>query len=186
MEVPPYIEYWQAWAKLGSSISTIFIALAGGSWFILTRRYSKRVEFDLEYDQFFNNEKSCILQLKFTLENKGQVEHKCYNLAFEVVKLQHNGRAISNPEKGFIYRSGNIVEAAAEYYYVRPGVKQRIVHTVFTPQGVRFVKVRAFFTYSKKRMDIDRKKPTMPQRLNLPGWTSLIRVIELKSEDPST
>src|SRR5262249_13977601 len=87
----------------------------------------------------------------------------------------------SDPAEGFVYRSGNIVEREAVYYYVRPGVCQRIVKTLCVPKKLNLAKVRAFFTYSANRLEIDTEKPTLPQRLVLPDWTSLVRVVDLKS-----
>jgi hypothetical protein len=158
------------------------VAVAAAFWFFLARSFSKRVEFDAEFQLYESEDpKRSIFEVTLLLDNKGQVEHQCYTLAFEVVEMRPDGTSISDPSEGFVYRSGNIVERDAVYYYVRPGVCQRIVKTLSVPTRVKLAKVRAFFTYSANRLEIDPAKPTLPQRLAVPDWISLVRVVDLKN-----
>src|SRR5215475_4534307 len=135
-------------SQILANAATILVAVAAAFWFFRSRRYSKRVEFNVEFNVFESGDpKSKILQLNLMLDNKGQVEHHCYILAYEVAEMRADGTCVADKKEGFIFRSGNIVEKDAEYYYVRPGVCQRIVTTIPVPNTVKLAKVRAFFTY---------------------------------------
>lgn len=162
-------------------ISTAAAVWGAAWWFCFSRRAARRIEFDLEHRVFKrqNPNNPHILQLNFKMDNKGQVENRFYTLAFEVMEMQGNGRSVHNPREGFIFRSGNIVNEEAEYYYVRPGVCQRITHLVCIPNNVDLVKVRAVFTFENKRRNIDPDKPLSKQYLSLSDWVSLMRVIPL-------
>jgi hypothetical protein len=181
MPEPAFLEIAKSISQIVANAATTLVAVAAAFWFFFSRRFSKRVEFDAEFQLYESGDPdTSILQVTLLLDNKGQVEHQCYTLAFEVVELRPNGTSVSDPSEGFVYRSGNIVERTAGYYYVRPGVCQRIVKTLSVPTRVKLAKVRAFFAYSANRLEIDLAKPTLPQRLALPDWTSLVRVVDLK------
>jgi hypothetical protein len=164
-----------------ANAATVLVAVAAAYWFFRSRRYSKRVEFNVEFDVFESGDpKSKILQVNLVLDNKGQVEHHCYTLAYEVVEMRADGSSVTDKSEGFVFRSGNIVAEKAGY--VRPGVCQRIVTTVHVPANVKLAKVRAFFTYSHKRLEFDPDKPIMPQWLDEDDWTALVRVVDLASK----
>jgi hypothetical protein len=183
MPDPTFLDTAKTVGQLVANAATALVAAAAAFWFFLSRRFSKRVEFNAEFQVFESGEPdSSILQVTLLLHNKGQVEHHCYTLAFEVVEMRPDGTSVSDPNEGFVYRSGNIVEPDAVYYYVRPGVCQRIVKTLSVPTRVKLGKVRAFFTYSANRLEIDRSEPTLPQRLRLTDWTSLVRVVDLTAQ----
>ncbi len=179
----PDLETIRAISQVIANAATALVATAAAFWFFFSRRFAKRVQFDAEFKIFkTGNPDNRLLEVMLLLDNKGQVEHYCYTLAFEVVEIGPDGRSVPDSNSGFIYRSGNIVEREAVYYYVRPGVCQRIVKTVVVPAHVKLVKVRAFFTYYAKRLEISRKEPTLEQRLQREDWTSLVRVVSLDSE----
>jgi hypothetical protein len=178
--IPSSLADVKAFAQIAANIATVAAAIAAAYWFYWSGRSSRRVEFDANFSVYkCINPEFKVLQVAFLLDNKGQVEHRCYTLAFEVVELDPDGRAISDSSEGFVFRSGNIVDQKAAYYYVRPGVCQRIVHVVSVPAHLKLAKVRAFFTYARQRIDIDPTKPTLSQRDGLPDWTSLVRVVDL-------
>lgn len=182
-----FLDTAKAISQIVANAATTLVAGAAAFWFFLSRRFSKRVEFDVEFQLFESGDpKTSILQVTLLLENKGYVEHRLYTLAFEVVEMLPDGTSVSDPSKGFVYRSGNVVEPEAIYYYVRPGVRQRFVKALSVPTQVKLAKVRAFFTYSANRLEIDPAKPTLPQRLVLPDWTALVRVVDLKSQPVAT
>jgi hypothetical protein len=165
-------------SEILANAATTLAAIAAAWWFYASGRFSKRVEFDVEFNVFeSDDQESKMLQVIFKLDNKGQVEHRCHTLAYEVVELRQE-KTVSEAE-GFVFRSGNIVEKEAEYYYVRPGVCQRIVTTLNVPSHVKLAKVRAFFTYDPPRIEIDSQKPILPQRYGRDDWTSLVRVVDI-------
>jgi len=167
-------------SQILANAATILVAVAAAFWFFRSRRYSKRVEFNVEFNVFESGDpKSKILQLNLMLDNKGQVEHHCYILAYEVAEMRADGTCVADKKEGFIFRSGNIVEKDAEYYYVRPGVCQRIVTTIPVPNTVKLAKVRAFFTYRLEGPKIDPDQPLMPQRFKRNDWTALVRIVDL-------
>jgi hypothetical protein len=180
MPEPTLLEITKLVTQIAANVATVLVAAAAAFWFFLSRRYSKRVEFDIEFHVYECGDQNRILQVTLLLDNKGFTEHRCYTLAFEVAEMLPEGRTISDPSHGFLYRSGNIVELKAGYYYVRPGVCQRIVRTLTVPKRVKLCKVRAFFTYSANRLEIDCTRPTLPQRLARPDWTSLVRMVDLE------
>jgi hypothetical protein len=178
-----FLDTAKAISQIAANAATTLVAGAAAFWFFFSRRFSKRVEFDAEFQLFESGDpETNILQVALLLENKGYLEHRLYTLAFEVVEMLPDGTSVSNPNMGFVYRSGNVVELEAVYYYVRPGVRQRFVKALRVPARVKLAKVRAFFTYSANRLKIDLTKPTLPQRLVLPDWTALVRVVDLKSQ----
>jgi hypothetical protein len=164
-----------------ANAATILVAVAAAFWFFRSRRYSRRVEFNVEFNVYESGDPEAkILQVNLMLDNKGQVEHHCYILAYEVVEMRPDGTCVSGEKEGeFVFRSGNLVEENAKYYYVRPGVCQRIVTTLRVPNTVKLAKVRAFFTYLNEGPEIDRSRPLMPQRFDRDDWTALVRVVDL-------
>ena len=187
MPEPAFLDTAKVSTQILANVATTLVALAAAFWFFISRRFSKRVEFDAEFQVYESGDpETSILQVTLLLENKGDVEHHCYTLAFEVVEMLPDGTSVSDKSKGFVYRSGNIVERDAVYYYVRPGVCQRIVKTLTVPARVKLAKLRAFFTYSANRLPIDPEQPTLPQRLALPDWTSLVRVVDLRPQPAAT
>jgi hypothetical protein len=176
-------QFAEQMTKIVANVATVLVAIGALCWFIMSQRYRKRVEFDLAYTVFHSQNLSepNILELKFILDNKGQVEHCCYAMAFEVVELRSDGTSAHQGE-GFIFRSRNIVDERAIYYYVRPGVRQFITHTLAVPRDVRLAKVRAFFTYERRRMNVDPTKAIRDQYLARPDWTALARVVSLSGE----
>jgi hypothetical protein len=187
MPEPAFLDTAKTISQIVANAATTLVAVAAAFWFFLSRRFSKRVEFDAEFQLYESGDpETSILQVTLLLDNKGHVEHHCYTLAFEVAEMLPDGTSVSDKNKGFVYRSGNVVERDAVYYYVRPGVRQRIVKTLSVPTRVKLAKVRAFFTYSASRLEIDPEQPTLPQRLALPDWTSLVRVVDLRPQPVAT
>jgi hypothetical protein len=100
--------------------AAILSALAAGWWFFFTASFRKRIEFDLDHRMATDPSwaGSRFVELIFVLRNRGQVENRCYTLAYEVESIDKTRK------RAFTKRSGNIVSANAQYYYVRAGVTQ--------------------------------------------------------------
>jgi hypothetical protein len=96
-------------SQILANAATILVAVAAAFWFFRSRRYSKRVEFNVEFAVFESSDpRYKILQVTLMLDNKGQVEHHCFTLAYEVVEMRADGTSVSDrSEGGFIFRSGN-------------------------------------------------------------------------------
>jgi hypothetical protein len=169
-------------SQILANLATTLVAIAAAFWFFRSRRFSKRVEFNAEFQVYESGDPdNSILQVTLLLDNKGEVEHHCGTLAFEVVEMRPDGRAVCKPEEGFVYRSGNIVDEKTVYYYVRPGVCHGIAKEISVPSRVKLTKVSAFFIYSEKRLDIKTDEPLLDQRFQVPDWTYLERIVGLKT-----
>ncbi len=162
-------------SQIVANLATTLVAIAAAFWFFMSRRFSKRVEFNAEFQVYESGDPDkSVLQVTLLLDNKGQVEHHCGTVAFEAVEIRSDGTPIYDPKHGFVYQCGNIVEAEAEYYYVRPGVCHGIAKVISVPTRVKLLRVSAFFIYSTDRLKIETGPHMMAERFPLRDWTYLV------------
>src|SRR4030095_2358144 len=124
-------------AEVGSHIATILAVVAAGWWFLYTTQFKPRLQFDLDcHFVAINKSDQLLAEIQFIFENKGFVEHRLWNLNVSVhaLKSEQNLTAKkSTQELQFDERllpAVQLVPKQYEYYFVRPGVRQVLTHTI--------------------------------------------------------
>jgi hypothetical protein len=148
-----FLTLLKTWVEIGAHLATCLGILAAGWWFVFTVNYRKKIAFNVKCSAFRDPNRSDqkFVELMFELENKGQRENRCYTLAYE---LQSVERRTGQAPPVFLKRCGNIVDEAAEYYYVRAGVIQHVAAHLWIPAGVGLVRVKAFMLYENGRKQV--------------------------------
>src|SRR5205085_1105429 len=73
-----------AFAPLASSVTTLLGALGALYWFLFTRSFKRRIQFDVDLQIIdIVDEKFYAGEVALIVENKGQREHRLYNLLVE-------------------------------------------------------------------------------------------------------
>jgi len=168
-----------AWADVAAHIATCLAALAAAFWFVFTANYRKKIEFNVNCSAFRHPKSTDkrLIELIFELDNKGQRENHCYTLAYELQSVDPEHGSDVTPM--FIMRSGNAVPAAAEYYYVRAGVIQRISARLWIPADIPLIRVRAFILYENRRNEIQKDRDLFKEMYRFTDWTALDRVFQV-------
>ena len=109
------------------------------------------------------------------MQNKGQVESRCYTLAYELESVEADRKKDPRVRK----KPKNIVPAAAGYYYVRAGVTLHVTEHIWIPSDVPILKVKAFMLYDKKRHDVSEGVELFEQMYQYDDWTSLDRIFSV-------
>ena len=130
-------------------IGEVAATVAAAGWFFFTASFKKRIEFSVDCSSFSDHAdtRERLVELVFKLENKGQVENRCYTLAYEVQEVSTSERKSAT----ILKRSGNLVPTDAEYYYVRAAVAIRITARVWIPSEVSIIRVKAFTLHDRQR-----------------------------------
>ncbi|MCD4720219.1 MAG: hypothetical protein K8S13_10230 [Desulfobacula sp.] len=129
-------------------VATLSIICAG-IWFFITNKYKQRIQFDIESNFIRINDEESICEIQLIIENKGFLEYKIYDLALSVKGLPVCTNGDVKKDLDFtssIFKTKRIVNSP-NYYFVRPGVKQIIVHNVKVHHNIRAINVLGGFTY---------------------------------------
>ncbi len=126
--------------------------------FIYTTQFKPRLQFDLDcHFVALRNSEQLLAEIQFIFENKGFVEHRLWNLNASVhaIKSEQNltARRITH-ETEFDERllpAVQLVPKQYGYYFVRPGVRQIITHTIAIPASVSAIRITASFDYGKDK-----------------------------------
>jgi hypothetical protein len=128
--------------------------VAAAWWFWRTARNQQRIAFDIDCTFLDIGEPDVrIAQICFIFENRGFVEHKLWDLQFYLDALhgpperKPSTYEVIFPQK--VYSRVNIVPKRYGYFFVRPGVRQPVVHIVTIPKDLALVRVTAGFTYGR-------------------------------------
>lgn len=149
----PTIDSVDKYASIADHLVAVCAILAGGWWFWRQAVRTPRVSFDIAC-RFFdskNDASSRLAQLEFLLDNTGFVEHRVYDLSFSIHGLEKISQKDETAEVIFdrqIFNRVIIVPPDYNYFFVRPGVKQSIVHIVAIPRDLDLIRVTAVFTYN--------------------------------------
>jgi hypothetical protein len=166
-------------ADVAAHVVTVLTAFAAAFWFFFTASFRKRIEFNVKCtatpDPRNTGEK--FIELVFELQNKGQVESRCYTLAYELQSVE----AASKKERRVLKRSGNIVPVPAGYYYVRAGVTLRVTDHLWVPSDVSILRVKAFILYDRQRHEVREDVELFEQMYGCDDWTSLDRTFGVSS-----
>ena len=160
-------------AEIASHIAAILAVAGGGWWFLYTTQFKPRLQFDLDcrFVRLQRNPKTLLAELQFIFENHGFVEHRLWNLNVSVHALDAEDglTALKNTEEIEFSRrllpKTQLVPRCYMYYFVRPGVRQLITHTIEVPSALSVIRVTASFDYNRD----DRYPHTIRRVFQLPN-----------------
>jgi hypothetical protein len=143
--------------EIVNGVAAILAILAAGGWFLYTSQFKQRIQFDVELRalRLQSNPSHTVIELAFTFENKGFVEHRLWNLNASLHSLEDESALTAKPENRelqFTKRllpSTQLVPKKYGYFFVRPGVRQIITHILAIPADCSVVRVTASFDYRK-------------------------------------
>ena len=150
-----------------SHLTTVGVALVALYWFFFTRSFKQKIQLDVDVQILHTADpKYGISEIRLTVDNRGQREHRLYNLWCEARESRMN-MAGETPQ--YFLPAVNLVPEAVEYYFVAAGVKQVYTRPFKLPTDTPIVRVTAMFTYDKKRLDIKRLDGETLERLDKSG-----------------
>lgn len=142
-----------AWVDLVQGILTSAAVIGAGWWFLRTTRAKPRIQFDLECRVFPLDPETDthLVEIAFVFSNTGFVEHRLYDLSVSVHGLPTGGqdKGTRTFSRRLLPRTG-IVPPQYQWYFVRPGVRQVITHTVVLHRPGPLIQVTAGFSYRKR------------------------------------
>lgn len=169
-------------AEVIFNIASTAAILAAAWWFLVTTKFKKRIQFDLECNflPLKNNDRKIVAELLFILENTGLIEHHLFDLSVSVhaLKSETNLNSDDNNKqlkfKERIFRRDILVPPEIGYYYIRPGVKQVITHIIDIPSSISVIRVTAGFSYKKYEENKESKQKEEGRRTS-PRWFGVDR-----------
>lgn len=138
------ISEWKDVSTIVASLVTIGATLAAACWFLFSRSFRQRIEFDAELKIYDVEGEDYACQLRLILTNKGQREHQIRNLLCEV---RESSMATKNTKMKSYFGPANLVKGKNSIVFVPAGVTQVFPKTFAIPKSAKLVRVRASFTY---------------------------------------
>lgn len=151
------LEVIKSWTTIFSSLASIIAICAAAWWFLVTTKFKPRIQFDLDCNFFRleQNDKDLIAELQFIFENKGFVEHRLYNLNISVHTLESENELSSKEKTKELIFSKRILPQVCivpkkyKYFFIRPGSRQVITHSISIPKNLSVIRVTAGFDYER-------------------------------------
>ena len=140
------------------SAATLLTVLATGAWafFRFSREgvHKPRIEFDLECAFLGPQSDAFVAAFSIFAENKGQLEHRFDEIRLRVRGIRRNDRLKEWDERKpllqfpeLVLTTDKVVPPEYGYFFVRPGVRQRISYVASIPAEFSFVLARVTFRY---------------------------------------
>lgn len=135
---------------------TQLIAIAVGAVWAYLRFYregqhSPRMEFELNCEFSAAQQGVRVAAFSIYAHNKGNVEHRFSHITLRALGLTSEDaptlRADHRLDYPHLITKAEVIPSKFGYYFVRPGVNQRLSFTTTIPASMRFVLVRAAFQY---------------------------------------
>lgn len=141
---------------LSGTVSVVAL-LAAGWWFLNTTKFKPRIQFDIDckFVLLRVNPEWLVAEIQLIFENKGFVEHRIHDLNLSVHQLPSEEdleeREITHELlfKKAVFRKLSIVPPGYGFFFVRPGVRQVVTHTVRIPASVSVIRITAGFEYDR-------------------------------------
>jgi hypothetical protein len=166
--------------SIAASIATFGGFAAALYWFLFTRSFKRRIEFTCSLTIFdVGSDQDYLAELVLIVENKGQREHRLYNLWCEV----RQPRALRGTADTIAYlRATNLVPEALTFFFIPAGIKQTFPKTFRIPRGEKVVRVVAMFTYEPKRLDLSSLSHLTLESFDSLGFTthSVAKLFEVR------
>lgn len=146
-------------SEIAYSFAIIGSIIAAGWWFISTAKSKQRIQFDIDVSflKVENRNDQFLAEIKCIFENKGYVEYKIYDLALAIYGIEKGTKNSFNGKEDdahifpiVVLDKTSIVPKEPGYYFVRPGVVQKITEIRLIPRNISAIKVLAGFTYIKR------------------------------------
>ena len=135
-----------------SGISTLCAAIAAFYWFLFTRSFRRRIQFDVDLQILdIKDDNFYAAEMMLIVENKGQREHRIYNLLCEA-RQSKLGSSTDHPPTVYLPVK-NIVPKEIEYYFVAADVRQTFTRPFLIPKTEKLIRAIAFFSYESSRLD---------------------------------
>jgi hypothetical protein len=167
-------------AGIAASLATVAGFAAAFYWFLFTRSFKRRIQFDCDLKIFdVGQDGDYVAELVISVENKGQREHRLYNLWCEVRQpriLRADGKVAS------YLPMTNLVPEALCYFFIPSGIRQTFPKTFRIPRSEKVVRVIAMFTYEPKRLNLKSLQHLTLEALDSLGYTthSVAKLFEVK------
>jgi len=151
-----------------------FITVGAGCaalyWFLFTRSFRHRIQFDIDLQILeLGDPEFLVAEAMLIIENKGQREHRLYNLFCEA----RSSKMTSGAETPTYYMpTENIVPASMEYFFVAAGVRQILTRAFKIPKAEKVIRVSALFGYGQQREQIDKLDSAAIEKLDTTGHTT--------------
>ena len=170
--------------SIASSIATIGGFAGALYWFVFTRSFKRRIQFDCDLKLFdVGADQDYLAELVLIVENKGQRKHRLYNLWCEV----RQPRLLSGAEIATSYlEMTNLVPERLSYFFIPAGIRQTFPKTFRISMNEKIVRVIAMFTYEPKRLDLTSLRHLTLESLDSLGFTthSVAKLFEVKPTKP--
>jgi len=155
VEETAHMEAAKVYFDVASSLASVLALIGAGLWFLYTTQFKPRIQFDLDC-RFFApvpGHDGLLAEVNAVFENKGFVEHRLYDLTLSVHGLQESPPPTTRTgEVQFarrLLRRISLVPEKYGFYFVRPGVRQVITHSILLPPDVTLLRVTAGFNYTR-------------------------------------
>ena len=146
--------------QVGIAIAQLIAVLVGAGWayfrFWRQRTHWPALDLDTECRTFGLINGLRVVELSVLLENKGHVEHRFRRISLHLRGIRRDDAvSVVHPSTEVLrfpvelVRIENLV-SDADYYFVRPGVKERITRPFAVPAEIQFLRLYAEFEYEQK------------------------------------
>lgn len=151
-------EEFNNWAGGIESLATVAALIIGAYWtytrFVRQRDNFPLIEFTADVEFIGKHQDSWVVELTTTIENKGKVQHRISEFAFDLFALQ-DGDALEPKQQfggqvGFPHEvvTGSWLPKKFDYFFIDPGTKAKYSFVTRVPDSARFVILHSWFTYS--------------------------------------
>jgi hypothetical protein len=151
------IEKVEIWANIIESAFTVIAIIGAGFWavyiFKRQREDKPHVEFSADIVFLSKIKNYWIVELVAYLENKGKVQHKMYNLDFDLSSIEnYDGISYKTNFGGQLFfphelKKGSFLKEGTEYFFIEPGVKSKYSHVTTIPVDSNAVIFHTWFKY---------------------------------------
>jgi hypothetical protein len=140
------------------AVATTLAILIGGWWTYLKfgwqlERYA-HVETAAEIDLIGRQGDSWIVELRAVLANKGKVEHRIANLAFDLGALRRGDVVATNPERfngqvefPYTVAQGSFLRSDLNFFSLGPGITAKYSYIAKVPSDAAFLVLHCWFDY---------------------------------------
>lgn len=164
-----WLQSLKALADPLSSALAAVAALLGGGWFLLRKDYGRRIQTSLDCSLFrlAANPDRVIAEVQFTIENKGLVKHRMYDLAVMIEGLDPASSQSIDRADGEEVQFGQVLVPRTVLLSevhgdlaVRPNVRKTLSHAFWlrTPGPLIRVNVSFFYDAVRKHEHVVRRK----------------------------
>jgi hypothetical protein len=130
--------------------------LVGAGWVYLRfwreGQHEQRIQFDIECRFSDPQSGARIASFSIIASNKGNVEQRFVRISLRLLGLRESDPLQRRTDERLQFSQeileAELVPAKFGYYFVRPGVEQRISFTTAIPEEIRFINSRAAFKYN--------------------------------------